>query len=108
MPYASGAVPTPSGKIEFYSEALAAKGLDGLPAFAPPTESRWGKTAEQFPLEFLSRKADNYMNSTFANLPGHRKMQSRTSQRLEMHPEDATARGGGEGDLVGVFNDRGA
>jgi hypothetical protein len=26
------------------------------------------------------------MNSTFANLPGHRKMEARTSQRIEMHP----------------------
>ena len=54
--------------------------------FLPP--SRDGvKMAERYPLEFLSRKADNYMNSTFANLDGHRKMEARTSQRLEMHPD---------------------
>ena len=52
-----------------------------------------GWKAERFPLEFLGRKADNYMNSTFANLDGHRKMEARTSQRLEMHPTDAKARG---------------
>jgi molybdopterin guanine dinucleotide-containing S/N-oxide reductase-like protein len=108
MPYTSGAVPTPSGKIEFYSEALAAAGLDPLPGFIPPTESRWGKDAERFPLEFLSRKADNYMNSTFANLDGHRKMEARTSNRLEMHPADAEARGIADGDPVRVFNDRGS
>jgi anaerobic selenocysteine-containing dehydrogenase len=107
QPYLSGALPTPSGKIEFYSERLAAQGLDGLPAFVPPVESRFGKLAERFPLEFLSRKADNYMNSTFANLDGHRRMEARTSQRLEMHPTDATARGIGEGDAVRVWNDRG-
>jgi anaerobic selenocysteine-containing dehydrogenase len=108
LPYASGRVPTPSGKVEFYSERLAAQGLDGLPGFIPPTESRWGKGAERFPLEFLSRKADNYMNSTFANLDGHRKMEARKSQRLEMHPVDAAARGIGEGDAVRIWNDRGA
>jgi anaerobic selenocysteine-containing dehydrogenase len=108
MPYASGTVQTPSGKIEFYSETLAAKGLDGLPAFIPATESRWGKTAKQFPLEFLSRKADNYMNSTFANLQGHRKMEARTSQRLELHPLDANSRGIADGDKVRVWNDRGS
>jgi anaerobic selenocysteine-containing dehydrogenase len=107
QPYLSGPVPTPTGKIEFYSEKLAAQGLDGLPAFIPPVESRWGKAAEQFPLEFLSRKADNYMNSTFANLDGHRKMEARTSQRLEMHPTDAAARGIGDGEAVRVWNDRG-
>lgn len=107
MPYAEGPLPTPSGKIEFYSETLAAQGLDGLPAFSPPAESRWGKSAERYPLEFLSRKADNYMNSTFANLAGHRKMEARTSQRLEMHPADAKARGITDGDPVCIWNDRG-
>ncbi|MGB6857271.1 MAG: molybdopterin-dependent oxidoreductase [Terracidiphilus sp.] len=108
LPYTSGAVPTPSGKIEFFSEALAANGLDPLPGFVPAVESRWGEMAKKFPLELLARKNDNYMNSTFANLPGHRKMESRTNQKLEMHPLDAEARGVREGDLVRVFNDRGA
>jgi anaerobic selenocysteine-containing dehydrogenase len=108
LPYASGSVPTPSGKIEFYSETLTAAGGDPLPGFVPPVESRWSEGAKKFPLELLARKNDNYMNSTFANLPGHRKMEARTNQKLEMHPEDAKARGLGEGDLVRVFNDRGA
>ena len=47
------------------------------------------------------------MNSTFANLDGHRKMEARTSQRLEMHPTDAKARGIADGDKVRVWNDRG-
>jgi anaerobic selenocysteine-containing dehydrogenase len=108
MPHVSGPAPTPSGKIEFYSEALAAQGLDPLPAFIPNIESRWGKTAEQYPLEFLSRKADNYMNSTFANLDGHRKMEARKSHKLEMHPIDAKSRGIADGESVRVFNDRGS
>jgi anaerobic selenocysteine-containing dehydrogenase len=108
QPFISGPVPTPSGKVEFYSEVLAAQGLDPLPGFVPPTESRWGEAAKRFPLEFLSRKADNYMNTTFANLDGHRKMESRTSQRLEMHPTDAAAREIVEGDAVRIWNDRGS
>ena len=108
QPYTSGPVPTPSGKIEFYSETLAAQGLDPLPGFIPPAESRWGEAAKRFPLEFLSRKADNYMNTTFANLDGHRKMEARTSQRLEMHPKDAEARGIADGEAVRIWNDRGS
>jgi molybdopterin guanine dinucleotide-containing S/N-oxide reductase-like protein len=107
-PYVSGPLHTPSGKIEFYSETLAAQGLDGLPAFHPPEESRWGKAAERYPLEFLSRKADNYMNSTFANLDGHRKMEAANARKLEMHPVDAQARGIADGGLVRVFNARGS
>jgi anaerobic selenocysteine-containing dehydrogenase len=108
QPYTAGTLPTPSEKIEFYSETLAAQGLDALPAFIPNTESRWSKSAERYPLEFLPRKADNYMNSTFANLDGHRKMEARTAQKLEIHPVDAQARGIADGDTVRLFNDRGS
>jgi molybdopterin guanine dinucleotide-containing S/N-oxide reductase-like protein len=108
LPYTSGPLNTPSGKIEFFSETLAASGLDGLPAFVPPIESRWSESAKTYPLELLARKSDNYMNSTFANLPGHRKMEARTSQRIEMHPVDAESRGVVDGELVRVFNDRGS
>jgi anaerobic selenocysteine-containing dehydrogenase len=47
------------------------------------------------------------MNSTFANLDGHRKMEARTNQKLEMHPDDAGVRGIAEGDSVKIWNDRG-
>jgi len=107
-PFADGRVQTPSGKVEFYSESLAAAGLDPLPAFTPAEESRWGAGAAQYPLEFLGRKADNYMNSTFAQLDGHRKMEERGRGRLEMHPRDAEQRGIRDGDKVRVFNGRGS
>jgi anaerobic selenocysteine-containing dehydrogenase len=108
LPYTSGPLPTPSGKVEFYSESLAAAGLDALPGFYPPVESRWGTGAKQYPLELLPRKSDNYMNSTFANLPGHRKMEARSENRLEIHPVDAHSRSIADGDPVRVFNDRGS
>ena len=108
QPYTSGKLPTTTGKIEFYSETLAAQGLDPLPAFVPNTESRFTENAKHYPLEFLSRKNDNYMNSTFANLEGHRRMEARTSQRLEMHQLDAQARGIADGDAVRIFNERGS
>jgi anaerobic selenocysteine-containing dehydrogenase len=104
LPFTSGPLPTPSGKVEFYSETLAATGLDPLPGFTPPTESRWGEAAKRYPLELLARKADNYMNSTFAN----REMEVRTNQRLEIHPADAAVRKLADGDPVRIFNDRGS
>jgi anaerobic selenocysteine-containing dehydrogenase len=107
QPYVAGALPTPSGKVEFFSEALDARGQDPLPGFVPPAESRWGAKAKRFPLELLGRKNDNYMNSTFANLDGHRKMEARKLGKLEMHPVDAAARGIADGDRVRIFNDRG-
>jgi len=62
----------------------------------------------RFPLEFLPRKGDHYMNSTFANLDGHRSMEARTNHRLEIHPVDADKRGIAEGDAVRIWNDRGS
>lgn len=108
QPFASGAVPTPSGKVELYSDALAQAGLDPLPGFVPPAESRWSEAAKSFPLEFLPRKNDNYMNSTFANLEGHRRMEANHQHQLEMHPADAAQRGIADADPVRVFNDRGS
>ena len=107
LPFAEGGFRTPSGKAEFYSEMLAKKGLDPLPGFTPPTESRHGAD-QTYPLEFLPRKADNYMNSTFANLPGHQKMEAAHRGVLEMHCADADARGIVDGDVVEVLNARGA
>ena len=88
QPFADGGFGTPSGKGELFSAALAEQGLDPLPSFKPPKESR--HTADRaYPLEFLPRKADNYMNSTFANLAPHQKMESAHTGRLEIHPDDA-------------------
>jgi anaerobic selenocysteine-containing dehydrogenase len=108
LPFAEGPFATPSGRIEFYSDALAAAGADPLPAFQPSPESRHAAAHERYPLEFLPRKADNYMNSTFPNLPGHREMESAYNGVLEIHTDDAAERGIAEGDAVDVFNDRGS
>ena len=106
LPFAEGGFGTPSGKVEFYSETLAAQGLDPLPGYVPATESRFG-AVDAYPLEFLPRKADNYTNSTFANLPGHQKMENGRMGVLEIHASDAAARRIGDGDRVEVFNARG-
>jgi anaerobic selenocysteine-containing dehydrogenase len=100
-----GVFATPSGKIEFYSSALAAQGLDPLPSYRPPDESRRGADAHTFPLEFLPRKADNYMNSTFANLPSHQKMES--PGFVMMHASDAAPRQICDQDWVEIYNGRG-
>jgi anaerobic selenocysteine-containing dehydrogenase len=105
LPFADGVFATPSGKIEFYSSALAGQGIEPLPTFHPPDESRRGADAHTFPLEFLPRKADNYMNSTFANLPGHQKMES--PGLAMMHASDAGARQIGEADWIEIYNARG-
>lgn len=106
LPFAEGNFPTASGKAELYSAGLAAKGLDPVARFIAPTESRHNReVAEQFPLELLARKADNHLNTTFCNLPGHAKMEE--AGLLELAPADASPRNIKDGDPVRVFNGRG-
>ncbi len=106
LPFAQGGFPTASGKAELYSAGLAAQGLDPVASFVTPQESRHNRQrAATFPLELLARKADNHLNTTFCNLPGHQKMEE--SHLLELSPEDATPRGIKDGDTVRVFNSRG-
>ena len=106
LPFVDGHFPTPSGKAELYSAALAAQGLDPVVAFVPPIESRHNPE-RRYPLEMLARKADNFLNSTFCNLPATQKMEQDHTGVLEMHARDATQRGIADGDRVRVFNARG-
>jgi len=73
--------------------------------YTPPTESRLGNAAlrQQFPLELISAKNDDSMNSTF----GHRKSLDANTSIAEMHADDAAVRGISTGTPVRLFNDRG-
>lgn len=106
LPFAHGNFPTPSGKAEFWSETLKCQGLDPVVAFTPPDESRHGAKSSGFPLELLARKADNHLNSTFANISSVRALEPSLGQ-LEMHGADAGPRGIRDGDRVRAFNARG-
>jgi anaerobic selenocysteine-containing dehydrogenase len=105
LPFAHGNFRTPSGKAELYSEAIKAQGLDPVVEFTPPAESRHGVEKKTFPLELLARKADNFLNSTFSNLPSVQTMEE--TNLLEMHSADARRRGIANGDTVRVYNHRG-
>jgi anaerobic selenocysteine-containing dehydrogenase len=98
----------PFSTREWFQTASGRAELLPVPEWRAATESRANaQAAAQFPLEFLPRKADNYMNTTFANLPRHQKMEARSAGVLEVHPTDAAARGIATGDAVQVWNARG-
>jgi anaerobic selenocysteine-containing dehydrogenase len=105
LPFAQGGFQTPSGKAELYNAALITQGLDPVAEFIPPEESRHSCGAQSYPLELLARKADNFLNSTFSNLPSVQAMEE--PGLLELHPGDAARRGIRDGDAVRVFNSRG-
>jgi anaerobic selenocysteine-containing dehydrogenase len=97
LPFANGGFGTRSGKCEFAAEALD---------YVPPIESRLGSAqlSARFPLEMISSKNDDSMNSTFGNRAG---VDHQTSI-LAMHRADAEPRSIESGDRVRLFNDRGS
>ncbi|HKN33014.1 MAG TPA: molybdopterin-dependent oxidoreductase [Terriglobales bacterium] len=105
LPFAQGNFATPTGKAQLYSEQLKSEGLDPVVDFTPPTESRHSEGAKRYPLELLARKADNFLNSTFSNLPSVQELEQRNI--LEISAQDARVRGIVDGDTVRVFNPRG-
>ncbi len=105
LPFAHGGFRTASGKAELYSEAVKALGLHPVADFMPPSESRHGAKDGMLPLELLARKADNFLNSTFSNVPSVQEMEE--PGLLEISAPDARARGIVNGDKVRVFNHRG-
>lgn len=109
LPYRAGTrVPTKSGKIDIASEAGVAHRLDLLPEYVPPYESEERDPAlvARFPLALISPPAHEFLNSTFVNVASLRRAAGKPT--LEIHADDATARGIAGGMRVSIFNDRGA
>lgn len=106
-PYAEGNFPTPSGKCEFFSERLKDKGLDPVPTYLPPRESREQnpQLAKRLPLTLISPPAHQFLNSSFVNVDSLRKKAGVPTLRI--HPDDAGPRNISEGLTVRCYNDRG-
>jgi anaerobic selenocysteine-containing dehydrogenase len=107
VPFAEGGFPTPSGKVEFYSERLKEMGLDPVPTYIPPYESpeRDPALMKRFPLTLISSPAHQFLNSTFVNI-GTLKRAAREPECI-LHPSDAERRGVAPGMRVAIHNDRG-
>jgi anaerobic selenocysteine-containing dehydrogenase len=102
-PFAQGGFPTPSGRCEFFSQRLARQGLDGLPDHVPNYEA--AGSSKRYPLAMISPPARNFLNSTFVNVQSLREVEGEPI--LELHADDAAARGIRDRQVVRVFNDRG-
>jgi anaerobic selenocysteine-containing dehydrogenase len=107
LPFADG-FPTPSGKLEFYSERMREAGLEPLAGYTPPYEAAQCDTplARQYPLALIAAANHYFLNSVFANVSAQRKRAGPPIIRI--HPTDAARRQLVTGDGVRVFNDRGA
>src|SRR5262249_12668811 len=108
VPFGDGQFPTPSGKVELYSQALADQGVDPLPGSFDEQgdegccEGRWDPAGA---LHLLTPASHHFVTSSLASQPGL--LRSAGTPLVEIHPSDAAARGIRAGDPVIVENGRG-
>jgi anaerobic selenocysteine-containing dehydrogenase len=97
---------TDSGKIEFFSQRTAKRGLPGVPAFVPLAEGHEDNALKaRYPLQLVTAPAQHFLNSTFGDTVSSPKLER--EPLLQLHPAEAAARDLREGDAVRAFNDRG-
>jgi anaerobic selenocysteine-containing dehydrogenase len=101
-PYADG-FNTPSGKVELYSQTWKDRGLDPLPCGQVCRDPEGG---DKYTLELITPPHHLLLNSAFNEIPEIRELAGQA--KVLINPADARARNIGQGDLVRVFNDRGA
>ncbi len=88
--------PTPSGKIEFYSERLAAQGHPPLPTYVPLVEGPDDvERARSYPLQCIVPPNRFFLNSSFSQSALLRSRQK--TPMVLIAPEDAARRGAGSG-----------
>src|SRR5262249_8378383 len=92
--------PSPTGKIELYSEAIASIGVDALPNYVPPARERAAAEVKaQFPLTLLTGDREKtYHHSRFRDQPWAKKISP--DPRLLIHPETARAMAVADGQWV--------
>lgn len=100
---------TPSGKIEIFSETVAGFGYDDCPGHAAWIEPlEWLGRVDRHPLHLLSNQPRNKLHSQLDHGPVSRAARIQDREPVTMHPDDAARRGLSEGQVVRIFNDRGA
>ena len=111
-PFANHRFPTPSGKVELFSQALADRGADPLPGRFATVDDDGGVTSDDanYPADealcLLTGAPHHFVSSSLANQPGL--LKNAGPPFVEIHPDDAARRGITSGDRVLVFNGRGS
>jgi biotin/methionine sulfoxide reductase len=100
-------LPTGSGKIEIASDVIAGFGYDdcpGHPAWLPPVD----RPDSAHPLQLVANQPASRLHSQFDFGEHSASTKRREREVMRIHPDDAAARGIADGDIVRLFNQRGA
>ncbi|MEX1382082.1 molybdopterin-dependent oxidoreductase [Lutibacter sp.] len=101
IPFSDTIFPTPSGKIELYSEEAKSRwGVNPLPDYVPLNQEKI------FPLQLLSPNSKNRIHSQFGNLNIIKQFEPEAY--LFLHPNDAEERGIKNLEMVKLFNNEGS
>ena len=102
---------TPSGKIEIFSRTIDGFDYDdcrGHPMWIEPTEWLGSKAVRKFPLHLISNQPKTRLHGQLDSVGVSRSSKVAGREPIRMNPSDAAARGLEDGDVVRVYNDRGA
>jgi anaerobic selenocysteine-containing dehydrogenase len=95
---------TPSGRLEFYSEQLAAAGLPPMPDWQPDPQEE--SDAARWPLRLLTAPGYFQAHTAYSGVDFLRRREG--PPFCVLHPEEAARRGLADGARVRLFNHRGA
>lgn len=100
---------TQSGRVEFVSETAVSLGLPALPVYERPSENhRSSAAARRYPLVLTQGRTITHFHGFYDHgqaLPSLAKAEP--EPRLWINPDDAAARGVGDGAPIRMRNDRG-
>ena len=99
--------PTPSGKIEIFSQRAAdlnKPDTPPIPKYMPTPEDRNDPLFEKYPLQLITPHPKNRVHSELYLVPWLNEVEE---HRAWVNPVDAASRGIKDGDEIFVFNDRG-
>jgi biotin/methionine sulfoxide reductase len=102
---------TPTGRIELFSETIDGFAYDdcpGHPAWLEPAEWLGAPLADRFPLHLISNQPRTRLHSQYDNGGASQASKIASREPVTIHPEDAGERGISDGDVVRIFNERGA
>ncbi|PEQ87260.1 oxidoreductase [Bacillus sp. AFS006103] len=98
-PIFPGNLPTPSGKIELFSQKMLEDGYPPLPTYIPLVNDG------DHPYQFVPGPNHHFLNSTFSNNQKHISLEKEL--KVYMNLQDAWKTGIEDGDMVRVWNQRG-
>ncbi len=102
---------TPSGRVEIFSERIDSFGYPdcpGHPVWLEPPEWLGSPRTERHPLHLLTAQPARRLHGQYDHGRLSREGKVAGREPIAIHPDDAEARGIADGDVVRVFNDRGA